>query len=113
LVTKRNKVAGMRKSNDDQDLEHSTLVSDLQEKERNRRLKMARTTTIPSSHSIDKLKEELDHELDTDILLKKMPRWMKLSADAMIKEADEVHSENASLSKVLIGYNQRAGGGGM
>ena len=92
----------MRKLQEENDQERVEIVADLQQKERNRRLEKQKfaANTIPSPRSIDKLSEELEHELDADSLVNNMPRWMKLSADAMIKEVDEVHLENECLSKV-------------
>lgn len=112
LVTKRNKVQDMRKMYDDEHQKRAAIVHTLQEKERHSRLQLQKKTdsNLPSRGLTTQrlLQEELEHEQDFDTLWNnKVPRGMKLSADALNKEADEIHQGNERLSRVLMGYKKR------
>ena len=111
LVAKRNKVQDMRKSHEEEQQKRTAIIQGLHEKERRRRLMMQKQTSsviLSSESALRKLNEELEHEYDTEVLWNRnIPRWMKLSADSLNAEADEIHRENESLSKVLMGYKKR------
>jgi hypothetical protein len=89
----------------------TAILQSFHDKERHRRLKVQKQDSpviLSSSTAIRRLKEELEHEHDTEVLWNRnIPRWMKLSANSINTEADEIHRENESLSKVLMGYKKR------
>jgi hypothetical protein len=112
LVAKRNKVQDMNKMYEEEHQKRAAAVHTLQEKERRCRLLLQKKSdaNLPprgsTTHRL--LHEELEHEHDFDILWKnKVPRGMKLSADALNKEADEIHQGNERLARVLMGYKRR------
>lgn len=99
---------------EDEQQKRTAILETFRDKERRRRLQMQKQTSpviLSSTTAIRRLKEELEHEHDTDALWNRnIPRWMKLSADSINAEADEIHRENESLSKVLMGYKKRIDG---
>ena len=112
LVTKRNKVQDLRKMYEEEHQKRAAIVHTFQEKERQCRLQQQKKSgsNLPSSGSTIQrlLHEELEHEHDFDILWNsKVPRGMKLSADALNKEADEIHQGNERLARVLMEYKKR------
>ena len=104
----------MGKSSEEEQSKLSKIVQNFQDQERCRRLFMKKGVqqgafSSQSSETLTRrLQQELENETDLELLWKtNLPRWMKLTAESLNREADEVHRESEQLSRVLLGYKNR------
>jgi hypothetical protein len=98
----------MIKTQQEVEMRQSTTLASLRGKERDRRQNIKHKSEAKLRDMKKKLSFEIEHEINIEVFWnKKIPRWMKLSRQAMAEEANEVHEENECLSKVLKGYREK------